>query len=1157
MAEPNPILTDAEAGADPTVGAPRAPALTQGDQARGAAFLLGGGDGVKRLDEDYVQALEVRRQAQGAQFLLGDQAQQQEASPDYGSFKVFGADVPYPTTLRGLGETAGAVGRDVGGALGDAAAMAGGVPKGLRAAVRSYEELSQPLVDWLEKNVGGLGPNAVPKPSDLVPNPWGIADREAQTVTGGLGQGIIQFLTGFGIAGKAIQGGGALATIGKGLVSDFAFFDGVEKNFADLVRMLPDAQRNEVLAYLAEKKDDEPVVNRMKNALSGVIPNALLEPVMMGLRAYKQARVAKGLAEQSGADAAKVADQAAGGPGVTPGRTAEELLGGPGAKPDDPLLKFQVDTGVPDQFAATGLVRTATEGEAPGAAGATDRPSITVPEAPAGAREVPRAQHERVAAAIGEQLPPVPDGMVRLWRGNRPDEVGQNPSFTNDLAGIALPFQKEYGGPLSYVDVPAKDVEKFVSTGAAAPGAEFMLPKELAATAKAVELRAAQKATPVSIRVYHGSNASRGGGDYIPSTEGVAAQTNDIGVHFGTRQQAEKVGTIGKGGRTVGEFDLNLKKVLDVTDGYGSWGTTSPAETLDQLRFAAENGKATFSVADVEAVYPKISKMIEAEKAAEAMAALRKFLTDNGYDGLRYWNKADGEGWSYIALKNDAIARASDNIANAKAPGTIDAGGAKPPGGSPPGGGGDGMPPGSGMPGAGPAGYTGRPYINWLRISSTDDIKSVLGQMASAMVDQIDQTRRGVRTNAETMKAAGDESAWGVLMARRKGEVPNAEQQLALRQLWAASGEKVLEVARAAATGDGEAAIAFRRMLAIHNLVQNEVIAIRTETARALQQWRIPAGSGAERLRELDTILRQAGGIDVSQGLASAVLDLAARPNGVAKVDELVRRSAFVKSAETLIEVWKAGLLWGPHTHIVNAMSNSLVVPLSIIERAASGAVSEFTNPVAGVKAGEASMMLWGMTTHLKSALRQFAQAVRANEQAFGGGQAEAAPVSKLSSEFWNVSSNSVAGRGLDMLGQAYTLPFRMLGASDAFFKELHYGAELQASALRQATEELMRGQITKDQLKPRVAELANSPTDMIRLQARDFAEYNTFTNDPGAFAKAIMKVREADNPVLRVMAHVALPFVQTPANIARFTFERTPLGGRCAPRAPRVGPRG
>lgn len=73
--------------------------------------------------------------------------------------------------------------------------------------------------------------------------------------------------------------------------------------------------------------------------------------------------------------------------------------------------------------------------------------------------DIPRMRElVELANAIRESLPEVPKGHLRLWRGNRRNEVGHNPSYTNSLEGIALPFLQSYGGVLSYVDVPEETV---------------------------------------------------------------------------------------------------------------------------------------------------------------------------------------------------------------------------------------------------------------------------------------------------------------------------------------------------------------------------------------------------------------------------------------------------------------------------------------------------------------------------------------------------------------------------------------------------------------------------------------------------------------------------------------------------------------------------
>jgi len=91
-----------------------------------------------------------------------------------------------------------------------------------------------------------------------------------------------------------------------------------------------------------------------------------------------------------------------------------------------------------------------------------------------------------LADAIRKGLPDVQDGYVRLWRGNRPDEVSHNPSYTNSLEGIALPFLRGYSGVLSYIDVPQEEAKNYMETSGVAKDSEFMLPSEVVKNVKIV-----------------------------------------------------------------------------------------------------------------------------------------------------------------------------------------------------------------------------------------------------------------------------------------------------------------------------------------------------------------------------------------------------------------------------------------------------------------------------------------------------------------------------------------------------------------------------------------------------------------------------------------------------------------------------------------------
>lgn len=91
------------------------------------------------------------------------------------------------------------------------------------------------------------------------------------------------------------------------------------------------------------------------------------------------------------------------------------------------------------------------------------------------------------AKEIEEGLPEVQKGYTRLWRGNRVGEVGQNPSYTNSLVGIAIPFLNAYGGPLSYVDVPTSELGNYENKICTSQGNEFMLPASILSNYKVVK----------------------------------------------------------------------------------------------------------------------------------------------------------------------------------------------------------------------------------------------------------------------------------------------------------------------------------------------------------------------------------------------------------------------------------------------------------------------------------------------------------------------------------------------------------------------------------------------------------------------------------------------------------------------------------------------
>lgn len=441
-------------------------------------------------------------------------------------------------------------------------------------------------------------------------------------------------------------------------------------------------------------------------------------------------------------------------------------------------------------------------------------------------------------------------------------------------------------------------------------------------------------------------------------------------------------------------------------------------------------------------------------------------------------------------------------------------------------------------------------FVNHLRISSPEDVHDAIQQIADARSDPIDAARRGVRSWGDTRQAAGERDAWADMMEQRaqRGEaIPTAERQLAMRELWISSAEKLTEAAEQAAKSPTPGnRFAFRRLLAIHHAIQSEVIAARTETARALNQWRMPAGATRERLRAIESALAEGGGADTHDQLARAIAAFRGREGEYARaIDTVARQGWLARSRDAALSVWINGLLSGPKTHVANMLSNTSVIALAQVERRAGESISRALDSADGVAAGEAVAQYHGMIEGFKDLFRlsgdsSFWRYLKGEVQAPGPSKmdhaAKKGAVDPLSAEAWGVAANTFPGSVIDFLAGAAKLPGAALEAEDFIFKSMNYRMELHAQALRQATREVHAGAIPPEQMKARMADLVAEPTEQIRLDATEAALVNTFTNTPGRFGQGVSRL-VSDHPAMRLI----VPFVRTPVNLFRFAAERSP----------------
>ena len=427
-------------------------------------------------------------------------------------------------------------------------------------------------------------------------------------------------------------------------------------------------------------------------------------------------------------------------------------------------------------------------------------------------------------------------------------------------------------------------------------------------------------------------------------------------------------------------------------------------------------------------------------------------------------------------------------------------------------------------------------YINFARIDTPEDIKKVMAELAQKDASNINQAGRGKMTFAEIKLNAEQEDAFKVLTERRAGEPLNAEQSFAARQLWAASAAKLQELSRLALENPSEAnQFMLRKQMATHSAIQKEIIAARTETARALAQWKIPAGAPEEMYQAMKAVLEDAGGDEVTRKMAADIMKY--NEKGLVKeLDKTIEGGFWAKTIDTWQEARIAGLLTNPTTHIVNFASNMMNVGVSMVDDVFTAGTAKIFGGEASAAAMDAMLRFQGVIEGVKDGLRCAWKTVRtgASDNVFST-KFDTPPV--IRSETYGLDKDSFWGKSVDMIGKVIRVPYGALEASDDFAKAVHGRGALYVNAAQKARNEVMSGAISKDGFKKRVAELVENPDAALSDAAKKDAEYLTFTGAPSELTRHLGQIANK-YPLVRFF----LPFTKTPGNVLDFALQHSPF---------------
>tara|TARA_R100001510_G_C7654328_1_gene212969 strand:+ start:202 stop:4176 length:3975 start_codon:yes stop_codon:yes gene_type:complete len=374
-------------------------------------------------------------------------------------------------------------------------------------------------------------------------------------------------------------------------------------------------------------------------------------------------------------------------------------------------------------------------------------------------------------------------------------------------------------------------------------------------------------------------------------------------------------------------------------------------------------------------------------------------------------------------------------------------------------------------------------------------------------------------------------------------------------------------------------------MLELHADMQASVKNIQTEAARATTAGRIRTADAIT-----DDALNKIDRYGGSKRLRKLAKQIKAAPNEAAK-SKLIRkgtqRTWLGKAVDVVNEVWLNAILSGPHTHALNIGANSINVMVRPAIRMVGGTLTAnprqveegfrqymyLTGEIGNSLKTIASVGMYGGDSAIRNVFRSWwrEEGILDTASKFD----KTGPMRAISSE------NLGGGQMTNFVGKSMRLAGRTLQAEDEMFKQIVFNARLKSMVMAEARRmtdsqieaagynsrgefiemEISKARESQESLAEKWQMMVMTGKVADDAKARDLfiqknigaynhnskyaqdalleARETTFTTPlaKGSFGKGVQDFIN-NIPLLRQI----MPFIQTPTNILRNAFERTPV---------------
>lgn len=439
--------------------------------------------------------------------------------------------------------------------------------------------------------------------------------------------------------------------------------------------------------------------------------------------------------------------------------------------------------------------------------------------------------------------------------------------------------------------------------------------------------------------------------------------------------------------------------------------------------------------------------------------------------------------------------------------------------------------------------------LNFEKITSAEDVKATIAQMAEANKARVNAARRNVVTDTEMRRLADDvgasESYLKKVLTRETGGQLSPEVIMATRQWVNTSAARLRELAEKVTKGQASDVdrVALLRQQQLHAAVYDQLMGSRAEWGRTGRVLNAPIGDDPTYMKRMRETVDNVYGKTSVDEMAKLIVD-AGNTRAITKVAKQFHQSKFWG---VLNELSVNAYLSTPVSHFRNAAGNAIMAAIQIPETAWAARIGRFRKGDEHVQIGEASALLHGNISAFKDALRLAGRTLKTGRVVDDVHRYDTGQFKQISSENllppnWR---DTLVGQTLDIVGEVIRAPAaRGLGSMDEFFKTLAYRAELQRQAYLKALNST-RGLDNPEQIREVLDDIVQetqafmeAPPAKVKELSEEYSRYVAFQSELGRIGKMATALMRSHG----FLSSLA-PFIRTPINIFKNTIgERTPL---------------